>query len=260
MNLFRSFLQLLRYSKRTLIDYLNVLHFHVSRRRYRISKIDNSIGRQGVTVVITSCGRPDLLEETLESFLKFNDFPIYRYILVEDAGCRECEKLFVEKMSHFNHHVIFHNENHGQLASIDEAYGMVDTKFVFHIEDDWLFIRGGFIDYSIRCFSTFPNVCCVSIRPHKDWEVSLDKLKKNDDCYFISTPRNGIWDGIAINPGLYEMAKYRRIAPYFQYRKERQIALMYRFVGYTAVLSNEPQGYIVHAGDGRTTRKRFKVA
>src|SRR5271170_1236016 len=39
-----------------------------------------------VTVVVTSCGRQDLLERTMDSFLKYNRYPISKYIIVEDSG------------------------------------------------------------------------------------------------------------------------------------------------------------------------------
>lgn len=41
---------------------------------------------QEVTLFITSCGRPELLKRTLESFVKFNTYPIKEAILCEDSG------------------------------------------------------------------------------------------------------------------------------------------------------------------------------
>ena len=39
-----------------------------------------------VTVVITSCNRVDLLERTIDSFIKYNTYPIDRYILIDDSA------------------------------------------------------------------------------------------------------------------------------------------------------------------------------
>jgi hypothetical protein len=39
-----------------------------------------------VTLFITSCGRPDLLKITLESFIKYNTYPIKEAIICEDSG------------------------------------------------------------------------------------------------------------------------------------------------------------------------------
>ena len=54
-----------------------------------------------VTFLITSCGRLDLLERTIDSFLKFNQCPIERYIITEDSAdpkiwkqCKELNKKY----------------------------------------------------------------------------------------------------------------------------------------------------------------------
>ena len=36
-------------------------------------------------MVITSCGRQDLLERTLDSFLRYNTHPIKEFIIMEDG-------------------------------------------------------------------------------------------------------------------------------------------------------------------------------
>ena len=54
-----------------------------------------------ITMVLTSCGRNDLLEKTLDSFFKYNTYPIERYIIIEDSAdfivFDECERLNKEK-------------------------------------------------------------------------------------------------------------------------------------------------------------------
>ena len=37
----------------------------------------------------------------------------------------------------------------GQVVSIDEAYKIVDTPYVFHSEDDWATIKSGVIEENI---------------------------------------------------------------------------------------------------------------
>ena len=38
-----------------------------------------------VSLVITSCGRFDLLEKTLDSFFRYNTYPIKKVIITEDS-------------------------------------------------------------------------------------------------------------------------------------------------------------------------------
>ena len=39
-----------------------------------------------ITLVITACGRLDLLKRTIDSFNKYNNYPIYKRIIVDDSG------------------------------------------------------------------------------------------------------------------------------------------------------------------------------
>jgi hypothetical protein len=39
-----------------------------------------------VSVVLTSCGRLDLLEQTIDSFFSINTYPITQFILIDDSG------------------------------------------------------------------------------------------------------------------------------------------------------------------------------
>jgi hypothetical protein len=251
-------IDMLKKIKRTVLDYFTWFDFNLKKKKYYKNVLELAIEGSDVTVVITSCGREDHLDKMLESFFCFNDAPISNYILVEDAGSKKCVNVFLKYVGKYDHEIIFHENNLGQLISIDEAYSRVETKYVLHLEDDWLFIKPGFIQNSINLYRRHSNICSVSIRPHGDW--SSDCILNIGGCYIILFPRNKVWGGIAINPGLYDMSKYNRIAPYSQYNKERKIALMYSWVGYRGVLSNMVDGYVVHAGDGYTTRKKYKVA
>jgi hypothetical protein len=124
-----------------------------------------------VTMVLTSCGRNDLLEKTLDSFLKYNRYPIERYIITEDSAdlnvFKECKRLNAEKYNN-KLEFIFNYEKLGQSASIDLAYSMVDTEYIFHCEEDWEFYRGGFIEDSIKVLKTQPKVIQSWIRPKSD--------------------------------------------------------------------------------------------
>ena len=98
-----------------------------------------------VSIVITSCGRPDLLERTIGSFLKYNpETPIAQWIISEDSGIPDINKDIVAKYPTFTW--IHARERRGQIKSIDEAYSHVKTPYVFHLEEDWETYRGGVIE------------------------------------------------------------------------------------------------------------------
>jgi hypothetical protein len=79
-----------------------------------------------VTVVITSCDRLDLLKPTLDSFFKYNTYPIKRLIISEDSlkvKRKEIRNCCVPKEATKNDYLIIINpKNLGQIGSIDNAY------------------------------------------------------------------------------------------------------------------------------------------
>ena len=89
---------------------------------------------EDVTAVITSCGRFDLLEETLDSFFEFNTYPIKKIIITEDSTeGKKLEKLISKyKDKKQNFQLIVNETRLGQLKSIDKAYREIDTKYIFH--------------------------------------------------------------------------------------------------------------------------------
>ena len=84
-----------------------------------------------VSLVITSCGRFDLLERTLDSFFEYNTYPIKEVIITEDSTeGKKLEKL-VSKYKDQNFKLIVNETRIGQIKSIDKAYKEVNTEYVF---------------------------------------------------------------------------------------------------------------------------------
>ena len=57
--------------------------------------------KKKVTFVLTSCGRIDLLDKTLESFFKFNSYGLEKMYLVEDSVDKNVYK-HIKKMGKKN--------------------------------------------------------------------------------------------------------------------------------------------------------------
>lgn len=202
-----------------------------------------------VTVCLTSCGRQDLLERTINSFLEFNTYPIERFIVSEDSGRfgvnDELQIMFPE--------IEFINDGmkQGQIRSIDSMYRMVETKYVFHMEDDWQFYRSGFIEYSMAKLEADPKLINTWLREKND---TNGHPHSNG---FVSLNYNG-WSGFTFNPTLKRMKDYKRIGFYGKYvtfdkrrpwMAEKTIGRIYRNLGYHAEISE--YGFVKHIGDDR---------
>jgi GT2 family glycosyltransferase len=163
-----------------------------------------------VTVVITSCNRQHLLEKTLDSFLKYNTYPIDKYIIVEDSGKFGINDFVYEKIKDKSKVELIYNEkNLGQIQSIDIAYSNIKTEYIFHCEDDWEFLDFSFIELSKQILEKDPNIFTVWLRAHND--TSLHPIIKKDlGGYYLMNPNytysykntTYTWCGFTLNPGL----------------------------------------------------------
>jgi len=143
-----------------------------------------------VTLVITSCGRFDLLEETLDSFFECNTYPIKKIIITEDSTeGKKLERLISKYNDKNNNFKLIVNETRlGQLKSIDKAYREVDTKYIFHCEDDWKFLKKGFIEKSMELMEEDEKILVVGLRDKKDFAKDFfydeDYISKNGEKYY----------------------------------------------------------------------------
>ena len=96
------------------------------------------------TVALTSCGRFDLLERTLQSLLPRLDGPLARILIAEDSGDRsvlDVVRAFDGQPARIE--AIINDPPLGQVKNIDRLYSRIETDWVFHCEDDWEFFSEG---------------------------------------------------------------------------------------------------------------------
>jgi hypothetical protein len=220
-----------------------------------------------VTCVVTSCGRHDLLQDTLESFFQYNTYPLRRMIVVEDGAPipRRTRQLFA------NYDLIkwiSTGENVGQIAAIDYAYSRVNTPYIFHLEDDWLFYRESFIEQSMKILVDHPK--CLNV-----WIRALNDTNGHPivDCPYISdgVPWRrlafgywGVWHGFTFNPSLRRLSDYtsingygihvRGINDHRRFACEEAISKLYRGLDYYAAIIADRggAGFVRHIGGGRS--------
>jgi GR25 family glycosyltransferase involved in LPS biosynthesis len=214
-----------------------------------------------VTAVFTSCGRFDLLEKTINSFIKYNTYPIEKYIIIENSGKNNSEEHLRSIAKNLkNCQIIINEENIGQVSSIDKAYSFVDTEYIFHCEDDWDFFDKGFIQKSIDLLKFDKRIINVNLRIRFDGEkgsmhpISDIKKTNKENFYHEYTPRYlGVWHGFSWNPGLRRLSDYNEIKPYKQYIEESGVGNKYFSSGkISACLKNS---YCKHIGTNSSTEK-----
>lgn len=226
----------------------------------------------GITMVITSCGRQDLLAETLRSFEEYGKNTLDELIIVEDGPA---DNNFVRDIIPSAAKITLLNspqERRGQLLNIEWAYSMVKTPYIFHCEDDWRFTAPRFIEDSKIILDTFDDCLMVHLRSHKDqWQESHNRswveeteYKLGDLSYWKVRPwiQHDGGFGFTFNPGLRRLSDYHKIGglrqpiadrygPFFNQKDgcliERTNAENYQRLGMWCA-SLEPAGRVEHIG------------
>ena len=120
-----------------------------------------------ITLCLTSCGRFDLLRRTLQSFFRHSDHAIETCVIAEDSGEPDAEarlREIVQDLPKLPFRLLAHQTRIGQIASIDRAYAEIQTPYIFHCEDDWEFLKGGFMTASLELLETHAEAAMVWLR------------------------------------------------------------------------------------------------
>jgi len=252
----------LRHSRLILLSYFRAAKFLY---RFVLKKIHANdptvLLEEGVTLVITSCARPELLEKTLKSFIEFNTYKIRNAIFIEDGHSKESADIASVAFKNMDLHdtqIIINDQNLGQLNSIDKAYSLVSTKYVFHLEEDWEFFKSGFIEESLAVLDEFPDCLYLSLRSMFDQNNHPLAPFHRDEYYHLGFMTYKplwklVWTGFGFNPSLRRMADYRILAPYGAWNKrEIPLGLAYLILGKRIYISKD-KSYVKHLGDFKST-------
>ncbi len=193
-------------------------------------------GDSGITFVLTSCGRFDLLHETLASFLAFNTAPIARFVVVEDSGDAAVGDVLARFDVDFD--LLLNSPPCGQMRSIDRGYARVETPYIFHCEDDWRFFRRGFVEDSLRVLERSARASVVVCRrtgqnPIHDALVAATAV----ECVggvairFPPVDADATWGGYSMNPGLRRLSDCRRLGSFQRWGSEAAASLWFKREG-----------------------------
>ncbi len=202
-------------------------------------------------LIVTSCGRFDLLRRTLASFFEHADQRPAEIIVIEDSG-DEAVRDHVAAVTE-GAEVIVNRPQLGQMRAIDKAYAAAKSDYVFHCEDDWLFDRGGFIAESFRLLDAFPDVSMVGLRPRAELNPLIREMPEEHlegvRFFRLDPARHPEYFSYSFNPGLRRMADFRRFAPVAALGNEEDVSYAFKKAGFR--IANLEVPAVVHIGDER---------
>jgi hypothetical protein len=114
-----------------------------------------------ITAFVLSCNRLELLDQTLASFLATRDL-LTKVVIVDDSGQPEIFDTLVAKYGHYADVVCF-PENRGLWWAKDFMVSFCSTKYIFYVEDDWLFLGTGYLSQSKAILESRRDVGTVDI-------------------------------------------------------------------------------------------------
>jgi glycosyltransferase involved in cell wall biosynthesis len=228
--------------------------FYLTKNEYEIYLKNRNM----VSVVITSYNRIDLLKRTISTFNRINTYPISKFIIVDDSDNTEMHK---ELRKLYPNYIILTEGHKGLVESIDKAYSLIDTPYVFHSEDDYEFYRPDFIQRLLAVLENDKSIMQIWIRAMNDvtGQPILPELCYVDDVSYYIMGEHQEWYGFCFQCGLRSMDAYKKVSPYTQHspvtdflsQRECKIGIAYHKLGYKAAIL--PEGYAIHTGFGRST-------
>ena len=201
--------------------------------------------KEKMSFVLTSCGRTDLLDRTLQSFFKYNDYPLEDLYLTEDSIDNNVYKQ-IEKKWKNNLKLLFNKNKKGQIKSIVDVYKLIKTPYIFHCEDDWVYTRKNFIQDSLKILEYDKKIIQVWLES-KESASRLDIFKygpllkyKGIGFRKVYCKEGWEWGYFSFRPGVKRMSDYNLIGGYQSYKNELDIGVTYKKLGFYTVIIEIP--------------------
>jgi hypothetical protein len=198
--------------------------------------------------LLTSCGRMDLLQRTLETLIKDQKFDL-------DIIVHEDHPKNVNNWARVYSAKLLRTHGIGQHKSIETFLSKVapDVKYYLHLEDDWEFENNyDWISESIRVMEADTRI--IKVLARTDRVHPVDHLHKIGDTRFgyLDPWQSGDginWHGFSWNPGVTRLDLLKQFVPFPKW--EQDVAEKIYNAGY--LVASLERGVYKHIGDGRST-------
>jgi hypothetical protein len=220
---------------------LNKLHIHT---------VDQP--ETDITTFVLSCDRLDVLEKTLRSFLNTNDYPT-KMVIVDDSAADGVFETLVERYGSFCDVVCFPS-NRSQWWAMDFMVSYCDTDYIFYLEDDWEFTKGGYMQQSKSILEKHRHIGVIDISWRTfDWQ-GIDSYEPEliDEMFYYKklwriSDYHLHWYGWVGSPNLKRRDDLILLGRVEKWHNEWNIDRRFLGLGLKSVFLNGQ--YVVHLGD-----------
>jgi Glycosyl transferase family 2 len=214
-----------------------------------------AVDAASLTPVLTSCGRFDLLKQTVASFLEH--FETDRIVICEDSERPLETARFAADCPLAD--VCPNSEKLGQMRSIDALYAKLTTPYVLHLEDDWRFTGGVDLGGVIDFMESRPDVSvvCIGYRFDKRFADKVSKVTHAGiDFLLWDLDAHPKWFSYSFNPSVGRVAFWRQIGPFARFVTEENVSAYCKALGLRIAMV--VPGVAHHIGENRHADDPFQ--
>ena len=208
-----------------------------------------------LSVALTSCGRFDLLETTLASFVGHFEAP--RILIAEDAGRPAEAAAFAHR--HPEVEMRANPARLGQMRSIDSLYAVVKTPYVLHLEDDWEFNSSADLSAVTDFLEARDDisVCAVAYRLDPRYRKSARTETFRGKNYLVwDLDAHPKWFSYSFNPSIARLSMWRELGPFARYATEENLSAACKARGLRIAMIERPIAH--HIGEKRHAHDPFQ--
>jgi len=136
------------------------------------------------TTFVLSCNRLEVLDKTIQSFLSTRDYQT-RMVILDDSAEPGVFDVLVERYGAFSDVICF-PRNRSQWWALDFMVSFCDTEYIFYLEDDWEFIKPGYLTQSRAILQQHRDIGTIdiSLRTHADQGFETHEAELIDDAFY----------------------------------------------------------------------------
>jgi hypothetical protein len=164
-------------------------------------------------VLVMASSRPDLLKITMEKFKDYVECwgnTELRYLIHEDFVYPEMSKQTVKWAENFFDVVESSLPKIGVGYAMDKMFKLIESDYVFHMQDDWEFERPIELDRIIWTMEKHKKINCVTFNKYRNMKPQHAGDVFEDKEYDFDGQKLCIYPGWQFLPGVWRMETVRR--------------------------------------------------
>jgi hypothetical protein len=208
-----------------------------------------------VTTFVISCNRLDLLQQTLESFYRTNDY-VTKMVILDDSGEPEVFEKLVNIYGDRCDIICFPN-NRGLWWALDFMTSYCETEYIFYLEDDWEFVNSGYIQESKELLEKYREIGIVDISQRTFEFQGIDSYDRTlvDDRFYWKKPwkitdHHAAWHIWCGSPNLKRRDDMLMLGKVEKWHTEHNIDRKFTSLGFRGIFTKNK--YVEHLGDNRS--------